>query len=865
MNSNIDLINSIESQRAWYHANDDATVYDGIEESIDYVTQYAKKNIYDGIIGFSQGGVLASIIIKQNPNLFKYFISISSLRPRAIKYNNLYSVSNPFDFPSLHIYGANDLMINPSKSIEFSKCFKDSQLYEHNHGHFSPLSWPNDKIINFIKSNHQHRLFKFSENETFESNIARLDDVFIRFNINELDQVDLHNIMINQWSKDLIKTKILQTDLHLLKSVLYGYYEQNNHDNIHNIYDKLIIIYILIKMNKDYQDKCENEEYTNAYFDIAASLFSDLYFKSNHKNFLLNKSINVMFVEPQQWKCLILICDKSYDNTAVNNLYEKLINIFAKQLIKDLKAYDRHNKTYKYQELISISKDETNNDNNSIDESSLFVSELAKVMPRVKSSVDKHSRLARECARILNPFLDNDEKSKIHSYNKYRKILTNLNNFNELKKEKYVNVNPRAYLYLARSDKSIMQKLMLAPLSDAIINPVPEPVDYALRDEMKPLHEWLSSKTKLNFDNNDLKFLKGTVTTDGRLDLCKQVIGPSGVEALLDAMKQNQHIDRLLLGNNIISDDGAKYIADFIKSGKSPLTIWYIAGNNFTEYGIKHITDALIDDKQVTALWLKRNPLKSGGMYHVSNLIRFNQNIQVLDLINCGLLDEGVKILSQGLVENTGLRHLYLSANGITAKGLIEMEPYFKTSKSKLETLFLGCNRIGDDGAKIIGDLLENDTCLVRLNIASSRIGSKGMKYLSDSLRNHPNLMVLDLGYMRSTIDLGELGNCIGDDGIPHLIELIKSTKLISLNITHNHITKFGLTQLFNELDNFSKYLIYFDYVQYSVAINDKMINDLKLLKERNTNFVTNEAKIDHESIVIPDHVKKIYSVYRTH
>ncbi len=396
-----------------------------------------------------------------------------------------------------------------------------------------------------------------------------------------------------------------------------------------------------------------------------------------------------------------------------------------------------------------------------------------------------------------------------------------------------------------------------------------------LRDEMKPLYDWLATQNEPIFTETDLKFLKGTVTTDGRLDLCKQVIGPEGIAPLLTAMANHKSIDRLLLGNNIVGDQGAKLIGEFIQSGSSPLTVWYIAGNNITHEGIKHVCQALLQDNQVTGLWLKRNPLKAEGMLHLSHLIRFNQNIQVLDLINCGLLDDGVKNLMQGLCSgntssfssnsrNTGLRHLYLSANGISPVGLQYMDPFFASGQSFLETLFLGCNRIGNEGAKIIGQMLKHDKKLVRLNIASSRIGAEGMKHLSESLRGHPNLMVLDMGYMRSTIDLGELGNCVGDGGIVFLGDLIRNSRLISLNITHNHLSSFGLEQLKKAVGE-SKYLAFLDYVQFGVTVDQVLANDLKEKLAKNKEFLENEARLDFNSILVPDHVQKIYSVYRTH
>ncbi len=156
----------------------------------------------------------------------------------------------------------------------------------------------------------------------------------------------------------------------------------------------------------------------------------------------------------------------------------------------------------------------------------------------------------------------------------YRKVCSALCKFGA--KSELID-NPRQYSYLARHDKNVMELLLKAPLSDSILNPVPEPVDFASREQMEPLYEWLEIEhnpgwiRKLN--EEDMKFIKGVVTVDGRLDLCKQVIGPQGIEPLLNAMKRCTKVDRILLGNNIIGDAGGEVIAKFIKSGKSPIKV----------------------------------------------------------------------------------------------------------------------------------------------------------------------------------------------------------------------------------------------------------------------------------------------------
>lgn len=57
------------------------------------------------------------------------------------------------------------------------------------------------------------------------------------------------------------------------------------------------------------------------------------------------------------------------------------------------------------------------------------------------------------------------------------------------------------------------------------------------------------------------------------------VVGKTGIKPLLEAMEGNDAVKRLLLGNNVVGDQGAKLISDFINKG-SKLTTWYIAGND---------------------------------------------------------------------------------------------------------------------------------------------------------------------------------------------------------------------------------------------------------------------------------------------
>ncbi|RNA15578.1 leucine rich repeat [Brachionus plicatilis] len=833
--NNSDSVSAIESQRAWYQYDENNKVYIGLEESIEYVLNYVKLHgPFIGIIGFSQGAVLASLLTKLNPNLFHFVIIISGFKPQDLKYGKfIFSTDCPFDFASMHIYGKNDRMITRDRSEDFSKCFKNPLLFEHPDGHFMPLSWPNEKIADFVKDQiKKNKCPRFSSAAEPKVKVKQIDDAMLSFDLFELQFDELFESREAKEFINCLKFKNLDftaQDLCML-----------------NPDESLIILYLCTQFSTRL-DGQNSENYSNT--RKLLKILLDVQEISKFSNTLVYQ----LFYD--KWKLLILLCDSSFcdKRTRAIDLYTFLVEKFFHQILSDLRFIDNQNGSCLIQQLTSVIELECN---------ATSLSDLAKYLPRIRSSIDKSSRIGREIAAKLN--LITDENSKIKSYNHYRKCLTNVCSFIENLTKNLQSKSPRQIFLVARHDKKVMKSLLNLPLSDSIVNPVAEPVDVSSHDKMKPLYDWLSENKDRFLAKDNLKFERGTITPDGRLDLCKQVIGPKGIQPLLESISKNENVDRLLLGNNIVGDQGGDLIAEFIKSGSSPLTVWYIAGNNLTAKGIKPIADALVNDTKVTALWLKRNPLKALGMVHIGNLMRYNSAISTLDLLNCGLLDSGVEILMEALSANKTLKNLYLSANGISPLGLKSIKNHWT---GHLETLFLGANRIGDDGAKIVADILKTDSKLSRLNMTSSRIGPEGMKYLAQSMQSNSSLLLLDLGYMKASMDVGELGNFIQDEGAEYLAEMVRKNKsLLSLNVNNNHMTRIGIMKIRDAVrDNDS--LIQLEFSLGHGLYIDRIImaevsEKLKLNKQK---LICQKPDFDIEELFIPLHVKEIYSVYRTH
>ena len=110
-------------------------------------------------------------------------------------------------------------------------------------------------------------------------------------------------------------------------------------------------------------------------------------------------------------------------------------------------------------------------------------------------------------------------------------------------------------------------------VSNYISAPAAEPVTPCPVELLDEVVHWLEKDEDITAAQEPrIDFIRGSIlgkTTQGggtSVDLCKQVVGPKGIKPILDAVGKNSHIDRFLLGNNIVGNEGGQVIADFIAS-----------------------------------------------------------------------------------------------------------------------------------------------------------------------------------------------------------------------------------------------------------------------------------------------------------
>jgi predicted esterase len=111
-----------------FEYKNDSIEYNGINKTIERLKKIVLDKNIDGIVGFSQGTYITSILCHHIP--VKFVVSICGMKCM----DDSYKINT--DIPSFHIVGKKDEWYEKGK--EFRKLYKDSIYIEHKGGHTFP-------------------------------------------------------------------------------------------------------------------------------------------------------------------------------------------------------------------------------------------------------------------------------------------------------------------------------------------------------------------------------------------------------------------------------------------------------------------------------------------------------------------------------------------------------------------------------------------------------------------------------------------------------------------------------------------------------------------------------------------------------
>ncbi|MFF4318145.1 gala protein [Streptomyces sp. NPDC001568] len=290
----------------------------------------------------------------------------------------------------------------------------------------------------------------------------------------------------------------------------------------------------------------------------------------------------------------------------------------------------------------------------------------------------------------------------------------------------------------------------------------------------------------------DETFPLGTLRADGRVDLCKQGLGPAGAALLLPAAVASPHAKHLLLGTNGLADDGARTLAGALRGGAHGLHTLYLGCNRIGPDGALALARVLTGDDTVRALWLKRNPLHEDGARILAALLRRNTALRTLDLVNTGTGAAGIRLLLDALlVRDRPLERIFLGGNGLTAEAAPLLAALIRDAG--VRELYVPANHLGDEGAEILAAAATESARPVRLGLGGNGIGARGTRALAAALGA---IDALDLGRALSERTLGAAGNDPGDEGAYALAAALPGSPLRRLDLRHTGITGRGAKSL---------------------------------------------------------------------
>ncbi len=292
-------------------------------------------------------------------------------------------------------------------------------------------------------------------------------------------------------------------------------------------------------------------------------------------------------------------------------------------------------------------------------------------------------------------------------------------------------------------------------------------------DELRPLLDRLA---RPDAPSAPERFTRGALLPDGRLDLCKQGLGPLGAHAVADALATNHHVTSVLMGADHLGPDGARALARIALTAPAVDTL-YLGCNAVGPEGARHLADAIAPSTRIRALWIKRNELGPDGARHLARMLRENRSLRTLDAVSNGLGASGIAALCDALAERPdALDTLFLCGNDAGPEGARHVAELLARGAG-LRALFFAGNAIGDEGARHLARALPLAPGLRALGLSSNGIGPDGVRALADALRAHPNLRALELGYLRATEVLGVEANHVGDDGALALADALRANR----------------------------------------------------------------------------------------
>ncbi|WP_344656358.1 ribonuclease inhibitor [Catenulispora subtropica] len=316
-------------------------------------------------------------------------------------------------------------------------------------------------------------------------------------------------------------------------------------------------------------------------------------------------------------------------------------------------------------------------------------------------------------------------------------------------------------------------------------------------EELAPVLAWLRRGEAVRARTD---FPSGTALPDGRLDMCKQDLGPLGAAAVAEALPEGGGpVKHLLLGTDGLGDGGAAAVAP--KAVAAKVETLYLGCNDIGGGGVCEIAGRLIASPGVVkALWLKRNPVGPDGVRAVAETVRAGAALRTIDLTQTGMAVGDVAVLVDAMIEAGDGAHaverLYLSGNRLGPDGAREVARLL--AAGAVTELYMSAAFLGDPGARVLAEALRGAPAgvLRRLSVASNGIGPAALAELIAAAAG-AGVELFDAARVKAAAVLGAADNLLDEAGAAVVAEALTGRhRLGYLDLRHTEIGSRGALRL---------------------------------------------------------------------
>ncbi|XP_044023754.1 protein phosphatase 1 regulatory subunit 37 isoform X2 [Siniperca chuatsi] len=221
-------------------------------------------------------------------------------------------------------------------------------------------------------------------------------------------------------------------------------------------------------------------------------------------------------------------------------------------------------------------------------------------------------------------------------------------------------------------------------------------------------------------------------------------MGTSCWRALAHLIKQSVRLCRLDVCNVPLVDYPAQSLSKALLTSR--LTVLHLHNAQLSGMPLYTLVGALKSNKALQELHLTNNLLNSyQDALQLGDLLRYNTTLETLELSYNAVADAGLEELCDGLRRQTaGLKVLLLRNNQITANGMVHLAEALPVLKV-LQVLDLGENLLGNEGIQVIREPLMVNCSVLQLSLAQANITCEGAVALAEFLAESRQIQRLDL------------------------------------------------------------------------------------------------------------------------